>query len=122
MLLVPVMKTISIHSLRVLVRQHEQNLDDEPIVFNFNAPSEELVDSIEEEGPFNSDPFTSMESSVFDLRIKRLTGSAARTLVANMTSALPDEGATHEGDGDDAWKSAGDRADYDYLSDLVVKT
>lgn len=62
MLLIPIMKTISMHALCVLVRQHDQNLDDEPIVFNFNGPDDDVLgdagDSKDYLDSGNSDPFT----------------------------------------------------------------
>ena len=74
MLLIPIMKTISMHSLCVLVRQHDQNLDDEPIVFNFNGPDDDLLgdsgDSKDYLDSGNSDPFTG--NRVFSFKLYKL--------------------------------------------------
>ena len=85
MLLIPIMKTLSMHSLRVFVRQHDQNLDDEPIVFNFNVPDDFSLDTLNEakSSSQDSDPFTGMESSVFDLRIKRDTSSCPKQIASS---------------------------------------
>jgi len=80
MLLIPIMKTISIHSLCVFVRQHDQENDDEPVIVDFSSPSNEddaevSLGRIDDLKASSSDPFTGMEASVFDLRIKRVSTS-----------------------------------------------
>ena len=137
MLLIPIMKTISMHSLCVLVRQHDQNLDDEPIVFNFNGPDDDLLgdsgDSKDYLDSGNSDPFTGnrvlllsytslrfkyftyvsgMESSVFDLRIKRDMTSSAK-ITSTTTNVLSGEGSLSNTTG-----SVETNKDYDFAFDF----